>query len=494
MAERCPQPIDRKRGLNLKKHPKAAAALLKLLLCILLLSPYLPSFAAAATADQVNEVRQLLEEYHISKPTDEELSKPGIDEMISTLNDPYTQYFTPEELQRFSGAIDQSFVGIGVVLTQDDGVIYIEDIVPGSPAAKAGLAAGDALVSVDGRQTAGKSIEQVTGEVSGQPGTYVNVAVKRGIVKLQFLIVRASLQVPAASSRLMGDGVGYLRLDSFSSDSGTRFKKELEALERQGIKELVVDLRGNGGGYVDQAQQIGALFVADGILAHVSDRDGNDAPIALNGVSRDYPIYLLVDGGSASATELLAGALQEYGVAKLVGTQTYGKGVIQQLISVKSGGTLKVTVQEYKTPGGKKVDKVGLTPDYRVEGYVQQLIAAYRLAGGQDVKLTIGRGALVVNGVRMAGAGLATRKNGVWYVNTKIAAIAVEATLSYDAKARQIVLSKNGAANRLAPTDSHVIMKNGVSYIDVRLLDKWYGNLSWSTAYDGTVTLYDAAA
>ncbi|MEK0314012.1 S41 family peptidase [Cohnella sp. 56] len=477
----------------MREYRKPAALLLKSLLVLTLAAAWLPGGALAATQDQVNEVRQLLEEYHISKPTDEELSKPEIDEMIHSLNDPYTEYFTPEDLQRFSNAVDQSFVGTGIVMTEDDGVVYVEDVIEGSPAARAGLSPGDAIVAIDGMPTVGMTVQAVAAAESGPAGTSVAIAVKRGIVKLQFFVARAALQMPVASSRLMGDGVGYLRLDSFSSDAASRFKKQLDSLERQDIRSLVVDLRGNGGGYVDQAQQIGALFVADGILAHVADRDGNDTPIPLKGVSRDYPVYLLVDGGSASSTELLAGALQEYGVAKLVGANTYGKGVIQQLISVKSGGTLKVTVQEYKTPGGKKVDKVGLAPDVPVSGYVQQLLKAYRLAGGGNVRLTAGRGALVVNGVRMAGAGFVTRKDGVWYVNSRLAALASESVLSYDAKARQIVLTKQGGTNRLATKDSHVVVKNGVSYIDVRLLSKWYGNLSWASAGDGTLTLYDAA-
>lgn len=468
--------------------------LLKSILCVALSAVWMPLGAHAATQDQVNEVRHLLEEYHISKPTDEKLSESEIDAMIDTLDDPYTEYFSPEELQRFSNAINQSYVGIGIVMSQDDGITYIEDVVPDSPAFKAGIMPGDALVSIDGVSTAGRTIDKIQEMAAGPQGTTVNVGVKRGMLKLQFLVARSSLQLPVATSRLMGDGVGYLRLDSFSADAGAKFKAQLESLEGKGMSSLVVDLRGNGGGYVDQAQQIGSLFVEDGILAHVEGRDGNDTPLELHGTSRHYPVFILVNGGSASATELLSGALQEYGIAKLVGTKTYGKGVIQQLIPVTSGGTLKVTVQEYKTPGGKKVDKVGLTPDYAVSGNLQQLIAAYRLAGGGDIRLTAGRGALVVNGIRMADAGSVLRKNGVWYVSSKLGALASESTLSYDAKSRQIVLAKGGSIHRLAVSDSHIIVKNGVSYIDIRLLSKWFANLSWSASGDGTLTLFDTAA
>lgn len=468
--------------------------LLKATLCIALALLWLPAGAGAATQDQVQEVRQLLEEYHISKPTDDKLSESEIDAMIDTLGDPYTEYFSPEELQLFSNAINQSFVGIGIVMSQDDGVTYLEDIVPDSPAYKAGLLPGDALVSIDGVATTGKTIDKIMEMAAGPEGSNVNIGIKRGIVKLQFLVARTSLQLPVATSRLMGDGVGYLRLDSFSADAAAKFKAQLESLEGKGMASLVLDLRGNGGGFVDQAQQIAALFVAEGILAHVADRDGKDTPIELHGTSRDYPVYILVNGGSASATELLSGALQEYGVAKLVGTNTYGKGVIQQLIPVESGGTLKVTVQEYKTPDGKKVDKVGLAPDVAVSGNLQQLLAAYRLAGGGDVRLTAGRGALVVNGIRLADAGSVVKKNGVWYVSSKLGAVASEATLSYDPKVKQIVLSRDGSAHRVATTDSHVIVKNGVSYVDVRLLSKWFDNLTWAAAGDGTVTLFDSAA
>ncbi|MDI4645609.1 S41 family peptidase [Cohnella hashimotonis] len=478
----------------MKGQRRTASLLLKATLCLALSVLWLPVGAGAATKDQVNEVRQLLEEYHISKPTDDKLGESGIDAMIDALGDPYTQYFSPEELQSFSNAINQSFVGIGIVMSQDDGIVYLEDVVPDSPAYKAGLMPGDALVSIDGVLTAGKTIDAIQIMAAGTEGTFVNIGVKRGLVKLQFLVTRSAVQLPVATSRLMGSGVGYLRLDSFSADAGAKFKTQLQSLEGKGMSSLVVDLRGNGGGYVDQAQQIAALFVKDGILAHVADRDGKDTPIELHGVSRSYPVYILVDGGSASATELLSGALQEYGIAKLVGTKTYGKGVIQQLIPVESGGTLKVTVQEYKTPGGKKVDKVGLTPDVTVAGGLQQLLTAYRLAGGGDVRLTVGRGALVVNGIRSADAGSVVKKNGVWYVSSRLGAVASEAKLSYDPQAKQIVFAKGEATYRLGASDSHVIVKNGVSYIDVRLLSKWFSNLTWAAVGDGTVTLYDSAA
>ncbi|MCC3373210.1 S41 family peptidase [Cohnella sp. REN36] len=451
----------------------------------------LPASASSAKAD---EIRQLLEQYHISKPTDETLDDAAIDGMIDSLNDPYTEYFSEEQMKGFSNLLEQTFVGIGIVMTEDDKIVYIEDVISGSPAQQAGLQPGDAILSVDGVSMAGKTIADVQRASQGVEGTKVKFGVKRGEQKLLFQVVRQTVHMPAASSKMMGDGVGYLDLDTFSSDAASKFAKELKQLEQQGLQSLIVDLRSNGGGYVDQAQLIASQFIDDGVLAHLLDRDGNDTPLAVQGTTKPYPVWILVNGGSASASELLSGALQDYGIAKLIGTKTYGKGVVQRLVPVPSGGTLKVTVQEYLTPNGNHVDKVGLQPDLVVEGSLEQLMAGFRAAGGRTLTLTLGKGSAVVNGVRVAQPGLVLKKNGVWYVRTKLGANVAEAMLSYDAKAKQIVLLRDSASFRASVKDGQAILVDGVSYLDVRLLAKWFGDVQWSAAGDGTVTLADTAA
>ncbi|WP_221468970.1 S41 family peptidase [Cohnella nanjingensis] len=453
-----------------------------------------PTAPATASSAKADEIRQLLEQYHISKPTDETLDDAAIDGMIDSLGDPYTEYFSEEEMKGFTNLLEQTFVGIGIVMTEDYKTVYIEDVISGSPAEQAGLLPGDAILSVDGVSMTGKTIADVQRASQGVEGTTVKIGVKRGDKKFQFPVTRKTVHMPTASSKMMGDGVAYLDLNGFSSDAGAKFANELAQLERQDIRSLVIDLRNNGGGYVDQAQLIASQFIADGVLAHLKDRDGNDTPLTVKGQTKPYPVWILVNGGSASASELLSGALQDYGIARLIGTKTYGKGVVQRLVPVSSGGTLKVTVQEYLTPNGNHVDKVGLQPDLSVEGSLEQLMAAFRAAGGHTLTLTAGKGAAVVNGVRVAQPALTVQKNGVWYIRTKLGANVAEASVRYDAQTKQIELKRDGASNRASVKDGQVLMVDGTSYLDVRLLAKWYSDVQWTAVGDGTVTLIDTQA
>lgn len=438
--------------------------------------------ALAATEAQTEDVKKLLEEYHLSAPTDDDLNDAAIQGMVESLQDPYTEYFTDEEWKEFSNYLAQTYVGVGLISALDGGKPYVQDVIPGSPAAQAGIAPGDAIVAVNGTNVESKSLLELNQLIAGNEGTSVSIKVKRNGTVLTFALTRASVQIPIATSQMLGGGVGYLALTLFSSNAAQKFNEELAKLENAGMKSLIIDLRDNGGGYVDQAQQIADNFVKAGVLAHLTDRDGIDHPIQLEGQTKPYPIYILVNENTASASELLSGALQDYGVAKLIGTQTYGKGVVQQIVNVPSGGVLKVTIEEYSTPNGRKVDHKGIAPDIVVQGDAQQLLAAIRAAGGQPTTLTAGKGSLVIDGVRMQASDLVIRKNGVPYVDLRLAAAFLGAAVQYDAKSHSLSIAADGKTNRLATSDAHLIVRSGVSSIDVRLLGKWLPKLRWSDA------------
>ena len=442
-----------------------------------------PSAAAfAESSAQSDEVRELLEQYHLSKPADSTLDEAAIKGMVESLNDPYTEYFTQEEWTAYSGSLDQKFIGIGVKLVEEKGAVYIQDVIGGSPAEQAGIRAGDKIVSVDGRSVAGKTFAETQSEILGEEGSSVSIGITRSSGSHEFTMVRKPVQLPTAAGVWMGDGIGYLDLEGFSSDAYDKFAAELDKLERQGMKGLVIDLRDNGGGYTDQAQKIAALFIENGVLAHMIDREGNDKAMVVEGTSKSYPIRVLVNGNSASASELFAAALQDYGIAKLIGTRTYGKGVVQQIIPVSSGGVLKVTVEEYYTPKGYKVDRKGLAPDTVVTGAAEQLIAGYRSAGGGSLALAIGEGSVTVNRVRMGQPSAAIQQSGVWYVGTKLAAAIVGASVSYDSPSKTVFFKSENALNKVKTSDSRMRSEGGASYIDVRLLAKWYPGLTFSAA------------
>jgi len=366
------------------------------------------------------------------------------------------------------------------VLVEEDGVVYVEDVIPGGPAEAAGILPGDALTAADGDSLLGLTISGVQKKLLGEEGTKVSVGVTRDGKRLDFPITRRAMQLPVATGQMMDDGVGYLALSGFTSDAGKLFAQQIEKLEEAGMISLLIDLRNNGGGYVNAAQQIAGLFIEDGVLAHLKNRDGTDSPLNVSGGGKPYPVTILVNGNSASASELLAGALQDYGIAKLVGTKTYGKGVVQSIFPLESGGVVKVTVQEYFTPEGNKVDNVGLTPDHAVDGAIDQLIAAYRDAGGQRLTVDVGQGFIVLNGVRAAFANAAVQDaaSSAWFVNLRLAAALAGATVGYDAKTKEITLSKGDQVRKLAAGDERLINKNGWNLIDLNIMRQWFPGLS----------------
>lgn len=463
--------------IKMKRIFRQAACLL--LLSVLAAGAWAPSAAHAATTAQVDEVRQLLEQFHVSKPDSAQLNNEAIESMIESLNDPYTEFFDADEWETFSSDLEQHFTGVGIVLVEEDGVVYVEDVIPGGPAELAGILPGDALAAANGDSLVGLTIPEVQKKLLGEEGTKVTVGVTREGQRLDFPITRRSMQLPVATGHMMGDDVGYISLSGFTSDAGKLFAEQVGKLEKAGMKSLVIDLRNNGGGYVNAAQQMAGLFIEDGVLANLRDRDGNDTPLSVSGGGKPYPVTILVNANSASASELFAGALQDYGIAKLVGTKTYGKGVVQSIYPLESGGVVKVTVQEYFTPNGNKVDQVGLTPDREVEGAVDQLLTAYRDAGGRRVVADFHNGFIVTNGVRGAISG-ATQQDadGRWFVNLRLAAALVGAKVGYDAATKEITLNQGSQTFRLVNGDERLINKNGWNLIDLGALAQWFPGLS----------------
>ncbi|MFC4597969.1 S41 family peptidase [Cohnella hongkongensis] len=466
--------------MNLIRNLRRSAALL---LAFSLFFVYVPA-ALGASSQQIEEVRQLLETYHLKGPDDSELANKEIEEMVESLGDPYTEYFDDEAWKIYSTELEQTFVGIGIVMTENNGKVYVEDVFAEGPAALAGVQAGDLLVSADGESFEGKTMADIQKVVRGEEGTEVALTVLRGGKTLKFKITRKPVHVPVVAARMLEKGIGYLALSSFTSESGKEVKRELEKLEKNGLTSLVLDLRNNGGGYVNAAQEIAGLFVQEGVLTHMRDRDGNDQPLSISGTSRPYEVVILVNGNTASASELLSGALRDYGVAKLVGTKTYGKGVVQSLMPLKSGGVLKMTVQEYYTPKGKKVDQVGLSPNVVLEGAAEQLIGAFRLAGGEKLIVGWHNGVLTVNGLRFSQPEAFRKISNQWYVNLKLGASIAGAKLTYDAKSRTYTLAKGSQKQTIKASDPRVNVKDGRTSIDVRLLAKWFEGVTFSSSGD----------
>jgi carboxyl-terminal processing protease len=321
----------------------------------------------AAAADEVAEVRaQLAANYY--RPVPQRLLRlKRIEQMIAGLHDPYTEYLEPfaySELRRRTAA---SYPGIGAtVLPQRDG--FVVSAVPAGPARASGLRPGDTIVAIDGAATRDLSFETALGRILGRPGTVVALAVRRGSATTTFRVRRGEIRTSAVTSRVLaaqGERIGYVALHSFSAGTAQILHGELRKLEQAGASRLVLDLRDNPGGLLDQAVAVSSLFLARGPV--VSIQTAHDKPQVLfadhrAGASR-LPLVVLVNRYTASAAEVVAAALHDNGRAVLVGESTFGKALVQSIQPLRNGAALKLTTARYLTPAGADISRLGIQPD-----------------------------------------------------------------------------------------------------------------------------------
>lgn len=344
-------------------------------------------FSFTAADDTLAELNQRLKDWElICKCERNRLNRWAIEGMLETLNDPYTQFFSQEELKQFKESVENEIVGFGFRLRLANGQMLIREVIDDSPAQQAGLKAGDVLVSVDGVSLEGKTFEDVFTFLKGEEGTEATFLVKRPKDNKQFRVVmkRVVLEIPETHTFRLNQDIGFIGLDTFSSDAGYQFSRALASLAASGrpLRGLILDLRDNGGGYLDSARDIASLFLEDGVLMYTTNRNKIEvATWVRNGQTVQYPVSILVNEATASASEMLSGALQDHGVAKLIGSKTFGKGSAQQVVPLPGGNALKITLHEYFTPKHRVVNHVGLVPDVAVEDDVAQVIAGLQELG-----------------------------------------------------------------------------------------------------------------
>ncbi len=294
---------------------------------------------------------------------------------VAGLNDVYSEYFTANEMQSFTEETEGSYVGIGIYLTKNttDNQIVIYGTMKGSPAESAGLQAGDVITAVDGIQCTGDDYDTITTKIKGKESTKVKLTILRNNETKEFEVERKSIEVPRVTSEMLDNKIGYIYLESFDGENvATQFKTEYESLAKQGATTLILDLRNDGGGIVDEATEIGDLFTdKDQTLLIEKDKNGKEVTTkAKNAKEINMKVVVLVNGYSASASEILTGIIKDdVSGATIIGTKTYGKGVIQSLYQLTDGSGLKLTTNEYFTPNHTKINGVGITPDVVVDNY-----------------------------------------------------------------------------------------------------------------------------
>ena len=325
--------------------------------------------------DQINALRTVIEEKYKGEIDDDKLTQAALKGYVEGLGDEYTEFLTSDEWEDLDSSLSE-FVGIGVYMSQlksTNETIIIGTIDDDTPAAKAGIKAGDIIKEINLEDVSTKGSEYISSKIKGTAGSTVKIKVLRGEEELTFDVERAEIKVYKIKHEMLQNNIGYIDFDSFTDTSYNEFKAAYEDLKNNGATSLIVDLRNNTGGYVDSALNIADMFVDSGkALLITEDKTGNRyTQSSKNSKEIDMPVVVLVNEYTASASEILTGILKDYKLATIVGTTTYGKGVIQEVypdvLGKDIGGALKVTVSEYFTPNGNKINKVGIEPDEKVE-------------------------------------------------------------------------------------------------------------------------------
>jgi carboxyl-terminal processing protease len=295
----------------------------------------------------------------------------AINAMANSVGDRYTQFFTPDQFRRFNAALDpEQITGIGVIMEADAAskAIRLSYVVPETPADRAGLQAGDLVTAIEGNSTTGMTVDAASKLMRGKAGTPVNVSVTRDGTAQNYSIRRAEVRPPTVVFKMLPGDVGYVYVMAFGKATPAEFDTAIGRLKEQGARALVLDLRNDGGGYVDSALLISRRFIANKALLTVEERGNHATTIdADNETSVELPVSVLVNQYTASASEITAGALQDDGVGMLVGTKTYGKGVMQTLTPLADGAAIKITTAHYLTPRRRDINLRGIEPDLMVD-------------------------------------------------------------------------------------------------------------------------------
>lgn len=315
-------------------------------------------------------VYDLVKQYYVHDVDPAKLMAGATRGMLATL-DPYSTYFTAQEYKDFDTQLQGKFGGVGIQPEKVGDYITVVAPLKDSPADKAGIKAGDIILAVDGKNVVGANLEDVLPAIRGDAGTQVTLTLQRDKKTFDVTLTRYEIVQPSMDSKQLGDGVYYIAVYSFSQDVGKNLQALVGVYRSQGAKGIVLDLRNNPGGYLDEGVKTAETFIGSGPIVQLVDRTGQKQVITSSSGVTPLPVAVLVNGGTASAAEIVAGALQDTGIGTLVGTHTFGKGLVQSLMPLSDGSVIKMTTMKYQTPKGRDIlFGQGLTPDVLVDAPV----------------------------------------------------------------------------------------------------------------------------
>ena len=329
---------------------------------------------SAVNRESVNKLsvlEQYLDRYYYksSEITREDKENGIYKGLFESLEDVYSCYYTPEEYKMLAEQTQGVYYGIGAYVSQDveTGICAISGVIKNSPAEAAGLMEGDLIYKVDGDDMSGLDIDEVVSHIRGEEGTEVALTLVRNGEEIEVKLKRGRVDTPTVESEMLDDGIGYLQITEFDDVTVNQFTENFEELKGQGMKGLIIDLRGNPGGSVTSVCAVAEQLLPKGLIFYMEDKDGNKTEYNCEGADFDLPMVVLVNEYSASAAEILSGAIKDSGIGKLVGKTTFGKGIVQDVIPLQDGSAIKLTVANYYTRGGNDIHLKGIEPDIEVE-------------------------------------------------------------------------------------------------------------------------------
>lgn len=327
------------------------------------------SFVDSEVLKKVAGIEDVLRErFYLSEVTDEQLEEGLYRGMIASLDDPYSEYYTPEELEALMQQSEGIYYGIGAYVSLDTNTQLpkISSVIEGTPAEEAKLRAEDLIYKVNGEETYGLTLTEAVALIKGPEGTTVTLTIIRDGEDdyLDIEVARRKVESPTVEYEMFEDNKAYIQITEFDDITVTQFADAMQQARDDGMEGLIIDLRGNPGGNLSAVVDISRMLLPEGLIVYTEDKSGERAEYSCEGNHEiDVPLVVLIDGNSASASEILAGAVQDYGVGTLVGTTTYGKGIVQQIISLQDGSALKTTISAYFTPKGRYIHGTGIEPD-----------------------------------------------------------------------------------------------------------------------------------